>query len=164
MMEIVPTLVNGGVVLDVMNICSYHGSDCKTCPDQAVGIHNWLLATGLRYVVVDFQDEKEVCPTILIELLQLRKRLGIPFIFVGMMDRPKSLLLSYAYSGYPFFATPEEAMAHLQQMHPDLIEVDFTLVQFGTPIPCSRARQLRSSDEEGAAQGEEDEEMEDASI
>jgi hypothetical protein len=143
MMELVPTLIGGGVILDAMNICSHSSTDCKMCPEQAVGIHNWLLNTGVRYCLIDFQDEKDVCPTILVELLQLRKRMKIPFVFVGLMDRPKMTLTSYAYSGYPFFAVPEEAVLHLRQMHPELFQINFSKVSFGEPIPNSRTRQQR---------------------
>ncbi len=145
MMEIKPTLVNGTVVLDVHQICTNNTNACRICPEQAVGIHNWLMATGTKYVMVDFQDEKEVCQSILIELLQLRKRLKIPFVFVGLMEKARSVLTSYAYSGYPFFSAPEEAAVHLKQMHPDLVaDLDFTKVQFGQTIPCSRTRNQRS--------------------
>jgi hypothetical protein len=143
MMELVPTLIGGGVVLDAANICSHHSTDCRSCPEQAVGVHNWLLNTGIRYCLIDFQDEKDVCPTILIELLQLRKRMKIPFVFVGLMDRPKMVLTSYAYSGYPFFAAPEEAVLHLRQMHSELFHINFSKVLFGDPIPNSRTRHQR---------------------
>ena len=150
MMELVPTLIGGGVVLDAANICSHASNDCRSCPELAVGVHNWLLSTQIRYFMIDFQDEKDVCPTILVELLQLRKRMNMPFIFVGLMDRPKVTLTSYAYSGYPFFAAPEEAVLHLRQMHPDLFAVDFSKVKFGEPIPSSRTRQVRPGVPDGA--------------
>lgn len=145
MMELSPAIVNGGVVLDATQMCSYQASDCRTCPELAVGIHNWLIATGIEYVLIDFEDEKEVCPSILVELLQLRKRLKMPFIFIGLMDKPKSILTSYAYSGYPFFSTPEEAVMHLKQMHPELVSgIDLSRVSPGVAIPCSRSRQNRA--------------------
>ena len=147
MMEFIPALVSGGVVLNAVEICD-HGPDCRTCPELAVGVHNWLVATNLKYLVVDFQDEKDVCPSILIELLQLRKRMHFPFLFVGLMDRPKALLKSYAYSGYPFFATPEEAFLHLKQMHGYLLTGDLSRIGFSTPVPCNRNRVNRGEIEE----------------
>lgn len=143
MMELHPTLVNGGVVLDAVNICG-KSLDCKTCPELSVGVHNWILSTGISYILIDFQDEKEVCPSILIEMLQLRKRLNMPFIFVGLMDKPKSILTSYAYSGYPFFSTPEEAILHLRHMHPELFKTSLSNIQFGVSIPCARSRQHKA--------------------
>lgn len=154
MMDLVPTLVGGGVVLDAVNICGYQSTDCRSCPEQAVGIHNWLLHTGIRYCLIDFQDEKDVCTTILVELLQLRKRMSVPFIFIGLMDRPKLVLTSYAYSGYPFFAAPEEAVIHLRQKHPELFKIDYSKVTFGEPIPNSRSRQQRAGHLDMAAANE----------
>lgn len=155
-MEIIPTLINGAVVLDVHSVCTSNTNTCRACPEQAVGIHNWLLSTGVKYVIVDFQDEKDVCKSILIELLQLRKRLNIPFIFVGLMDRPRETLVSHAYTGYPFFSAPEEAALHLRQMHSDLYEqVHHEKVVFDQAIPCSRSRHLRNS-ELGMARDDDD--------
>tara|TARA_B100001094_G_C18026785_1_gene718003 strand:- start:351 stop:860 length:510 start_codon:yes stop_codon:yes gene_type:complete len=155
MMELSPTLVSGGVVLDATRMCSHLALDCKACLELSVGVHNWLVATGLEYVMIDFEDEKDVCQAILIELLQLRKRLKIPFIFVGLMDKPKSILTSYAYSGYPFFSTPEEGIHHLRQMHPELVDgVSLAKVVFNVPIPCSRSRQNKLEVREGGAEAQ----------
>ena len=73
-MDFVPEMIDGAVVLNAVDVCSV-GHDCRQCTELSVGIHNWLVAHQLRYLVLDFQDEKDVCVTILTELLQLRKRL-----------------------------------------------------------------------------------------
>src|SRR5688572_20681156 len=98
-MDFVPEIVDGVVILNAVDICTY-GNDCRPCSELAVGVHNWLIAHQLKYLVVDFQDEKDVCTTILTELLQLRKRLRQPFIFCGLMDGPQKFLESYAYHDY----------------------------------------------------------------
>ena len=146
MLDFIPELVEGGVVLNAVNCSPNHGVDCRYCPELAIGIHNWLLASELRYLIVDFQDENDICSTIITELLQLRKRLRIPFLFAGLMARPRAVLESYAYSGYPFFVTPEEAVMYLQKHHAPLMEVDLAKITFGEPIPCAHTRHARSDD------------------
>lgn len=161
-MKIIPSHIDSAVVLDLHDICTSNSTGCRVCPEQAVGIHNWLMNTGIRYIIVDFQDEKDVCKSILVELLQLRKRLHIPFIFVGLMDRPKRVLTSYAYTGYPFFAAPEEATQHLRKMHPDLLDFDMSKVDFGTPIPSSRTRHQRQLGEDTTETEDEDYDQEES--
>jgi hypothetical protein len=102
----------------------------------------------LQYLIVDFQDEKDVCTSILAELLQLKKRLRYPFLFCGMMEGPKKFLKSYAYSDYPFFAVPEEAVAFIRKTQPNLLKVDLSNVKQGEPIPCTRSRNYRPEDAE----------------
>lgn len=148
-MDFVPEIIDDAVVLNATGICST-GNDCRPCAELAVGIHNWLVNNKLRYLIVDFQDEKDVCSSILSELLQLRKRLRYPFIFCGLMEGPKKYLKSYAYNDFPFFAVPEEAAAFLKKTQPDLLNVDFATIKQGEPIPCTRSRNYRPEDlEEG---------------
>ena len=120
-----------------------------------MAVHNWLITTEVGYLIVDFQDEKDICKTVLEELLQLRKRLRIPFLFAGLMERPRKYLTSYAYNEYPFFDTPEEAVALLLGGTPIAIKQNLTKIKFGENIPCVRPRQLRTDI------GEVDEETED---
>ncbi len=155
-MDFAPEHINGGIVLNPSNICTSHSTDCKYCPESAISIHNWLVAQELQYLVVDFQDEKEVCPTILIELLQLRKRLRFPFIFVGLMERPRSILKSYAYGDYPFFDTPEDAMIYLEKHHKEIMTFDMKSIRFGELIPTSRSRSVRPDMEEEEVEEAED--------
>lgn len=155
-MDFSPELINGGIVLNPSSICTSHSTDCKYCPESAISIHNWLVAQELQYLVIDFQDEKEVCPTILIELLQLRKRLRFPFLFVGLMERPRGVLKSYAYGDYPFFDTPEDAVTYLEKHHKDLMNVDMKTVRFGESIPTSRSRSVRPEVEEEEVEEAED--------
>ena len=140
MMEYVPILVDGGVVLNATNVCNNTSPDCKVCPDIAVGVHNWLVANNRKYLIIDFQDEKDVCTTMLVELLQLRKRLKFPFLLVGLMERPRQFLLSYAYGDHLFFNTPEDAIDHLRAIHPGLAESDMGGIEFDKPIPTGRFR------------------------
>lgn len=146
-MDFVPEIIDEAVVLNAVEICTA-GTDCRPCAELAVGIHNWLVANKLHYLIVDFQDEKDVCTSILAELLQLKKRLRYPFLFCGMMEGPKKFLKSYAYSDYPFFAVPEEAVAFIRKTQPDLLKADLSLVKQGEPIPCTRSRSYRPEDVE----------------
>ncbi len=154
-MDFIPEYIDNAVVLNAVEICN-HGIDCRLCPDVAISVHNWLVSTDMSYLIVDFQDEKEVCSTILIEILQLRKRLRFPFIFAGLMERAKTVLASYAYNDHPFFVTPEEAVKYLRTKFPELVaNADANAVKFGEPIPCVRNRQSR---------GEGDVETEEAAV
>lgn len=141
-MDFVPEIIDEAVVLNATDICT-HGHDCRPCAELSVGIHNWLVTHKLQYLIVDFQDEKDVCSSILAELLQLKKRLRYPFLFCGMMDGPRKFLKSYAYNDYPFFAVPEEAIAHLRKVASDLLKADLSGIKQGEPIPCTRSRNYR---------------------
>ena len=142
-MDFAPEIIDGTVVLNAVEICST-GNDCRPCCEVAVGIHNWLVSYEIPYLIVDFQDEKEVCSAILTELLQLNKRLNSPFIFCGLMETPRKFLKSYLYSDHPFFDIPEEAVKYLKQSRPELIMADLSQIQEGEVIPCIRSRLYRS--------------------
>lgn len=145
-MDFVPEIIDGVVVLNAVDICST-GADCRPCCEVAVGIHNWLMAHEISYLIVDFQDEKEVCASILTELIQLNKRLDLPFIFCGLMEAPKVFIRSYLYSDHPFFDIPEDAIAYLKKSRPALTMVDLSAVNEGEAIPCIRSRHYRSDAE-----------------
>ena len=72
-MDLVPENLGGAVVFNLVNSCGANKGVCGNCADFAVAIHNWLMNTEVRYVLVDLQDEKEICPAFLEELLQLAK-------------------------------------------------------------------------------------------
>jgi hypothetical protein len=159
-MDLIPEKIDGAVVFNVLCSCTYNASDCPTCGDFAVGLHNWLMTTELKYVVLDFQDEKEVCPAFLEELLQLAKRLKYPFLFSGVMPKPRKVLDAYNYvTKFPIFVTPEEAVEALRGKHPALVQHTFEGIQFGTAIPISRPR--FGSRVEGEGGEEEPQEVED---
>ncbi|MFY7928534.1 MAG: hypothetical protein ACOVS5_06655 [Oligoflexus sp.] len=155
-MDFVPEIVDGAVILNAADICTY-GNDCRPCSELAVGVHNWLVAHQLRYLIVDFQDEKDVCMSILTELLQLRKRLRYPFFFCGLMEGPKKFLESYACTDYPFFPIPEEAVSFLKKSFPKVLMADLSAIKLGEPIPCTRSRSYR-------AEGLEDIEVEESDV
>ncbi|MBC7661452.1 MAG: hypothetical protein H7249_17285 [Chitinophagaceae bacterium] len=144
-MDFVPEIVDGAVILNAVDICTV-GNDCRQCTELSVGIHNWLVAHQLRYLVLDFRDEKYVCLTILTELLQLRKRMRFPFLFCGMMEGPRKFLLSYAYNEYPFFLVPEDAVAYLKAKEPQALTSDLSSIKMGEPIPCTRSRSYRTEE------------------
>jgi hypothetical protein len=146
-MDFVPEIIDEAVILNAVEICTT-GTDCRPCAELSVGIHNWLVAHKLQYLIVDFQDEKDVCTSILAELLQLKKRLRYPFLFCGMLEGPKKFLKSYAYNDFPFFAVPEDAVAFLRKTQPGLLKADLSNVKQGEPIPCTRSRNYRPEDAE----------------
>lgn len=161
MMELVPEQVEGAIVLNVISACPFDMSGCGSCPEYAVGIHNWLMLTELKYLVVDLQDEKEVCPSFLEELLQLRKRLRIPFLFAGVMDKPRKVLESYNFlttNPFPPFTSPEQAIKALRSKTPNLDESFNTNMKIGEPIPLTRPRHggAREDFEEGTDNEEAD--------
>jgi hypothetical protein len=140
-MDLVPENLGGAVVFNVISSCGANKSICGNCADFPVAVHNWLMATDLRYVLMDLQDEKEICPVFLEELLQLAKRLRVPFLFCGVMDKPRRLLEAYDFlTRAPVFVTPEDAIEWLDKKHPGLTKVALEGVEFGTPIAQSRPR------------------------
>lgn len=124
MMDIVPTSIDGAVVCTLVNRCSIKKRMCQNCDQLVIKIHNWLKYTSLEYMIFDLQDEKEVCPSFLQELMQLRKRLSVQFLFSGVMDRPRKLLEDFNYGDiFPIFLSPEDAVRALRMQNPGLTEV-----------------------------------------
>ncbi len=160
MLEFIPEKVDNIVVLNVMQTSGPTippVSQTQTAlldsfvgADFVVGVHNWLIGTELRYLIFDLQDEKEVPNDFLEELMQLMRRLRIPFLFAGVMDRPRATLKSYAYlTKYPVFKDVEEARAWLEQKHPEYMRVNLDNIQFGTPIEMVRSRLNGKPGEDG---------------
>lgn len=149
-MDLIVQKVDGAVVVnaEVDEPCT---GDCRVCTDVGGAVHNWLMATGLRYLVMDLQDEKDICKTFLVELLQLRKRHKIPFIFAGVMDRPKKILESYDFSsgGLPTFATPDDAVEFLRRSYGPLLESHPENVSVGETIFALRLRNAMNRFEDG---------------
>lgn len=162
MMEFVPEKVDRMIVINV-----FQGASALTPPtifipgqpvsaidsfvggDFVVGLHNWLISTQLKYLAFDLQDEKEVPVDFLEELMQLMRRLRIPFFFAGVMDRPRAILESYAYTTkYPIFVNVEELSAWMTQKQMPLLNAPFEGIHFGTPIEMIRSR-LNGKPEEG---------------
>ncbi len=168
MLEFVPEKMDRAVVMNVIQgsrsisaamaipasaVDSFVGSDF------VVAIHNWLIGTQLRYVIFDLQDEKEVPADFLEELMQLMKRVRIPFLFTGVMQRPRALLMSYDYtSKYPIFSSVDEVVSYLEAKHPTLLTVPHEGINFGTPIEMVRSRLNGKPGEEDGEPVAEDEE------
>lgn len=65
----------------------------------------------------------------------------VPFLFAGVMDKPRRLLEAYDFlNRAPLFGTPEEAVAWLDKNHPGLTKVQAEGLEFGTAIATSRPR------------------------
>ncbi len=140
-MDLVPEKLNGAVIFNLNNSCCANRTICGNCGDFPVAIHNWLVGSEVRYVLLDLQDEKEVCGSFLEELVQLAKRLRIPFLLVGVMDRAKKVLDSYEFTKrWPTFVTPEDAVSYLDEKYPGTTKVSLDGLQFGVPIAVSRPR------------------------
>jgi hypothetical protein len=168
MLEFIPEKVGRAVVMNVFQngqavpravapvasvVDGYVGADF------VVAVHNWLIGTQLRYVIFDFQDEKEVPADFLEELMQLMKRVRIPFLFTGVMQRPRALLMSYDYtSKFPIFGTTDEAIQFLDAKYPLLLTVPHDGIVFGTPIEMVRSRLNGKPGEEDGEAAVEDEE------
>lgn len=148
-MDLVPESVGGAVVFNVVKSCGANRLMCGNCADFAVAVHNCLMSTEIRYVVLDLQDEKEVCGAFLEEVLQLAKRMRIPFLFAGVMDKPRRLLEAYDFTRKtPLFLTPEEAVAWLKANHPDLLAASKEGIEYGVPVASSRPRNAALVDAE----------------
>jgi len=162
-MELVVEKLDGAVVFNVHKACTAGPGVCIACADFAVGIHNWLLGTDVRYVIVDLQDEKEVCYLFLEEIMQLRKRLRYPFVFAGVMDKPRQILASYDFLQQVFTA-PQDAIAHLRKTVPQVLNVKLDGISFGQSIQVTKPRLgVKGPEEEGVeAEGEDDAEELDA--
>lgn len=147
-MDLVPENLNGTVVFNVVQSCNANKSVCGNCTDFAVSVHNWLMSSDVKYVVIDLQDEKEICPAFLEELLQLAKRLRYPFVFAGVMEKPKRLLEAYDFtSRSPTFTTPDEAIGALEKRFPGITKVSLEGLEFGKSIASSRPRTALVADE-----------------
>lgn len=149
MLEFVPERVDRAVIMNVIQnqqpmaapVAPTSVVDSFVGADFVVAVHNWLIGTQLRYVIFDFQDEKDVPADFVEELMQLMKRMRIPFLFTGVMQRPKALLMSYDYtSKFPIFTSIEEAVSFLESKYPSLLTVPHDGITFGTPIEMVRSR------------------------
>ena len=149
----IPENVNGAVVFNVISSCNASKSICGNCADFAVAIHNWMMNSEIKYVLVDLQDEKEICGAFLEEMMQLAKRLKVPFLFAGVMEKPKKILQSYDFSNrWPTFTTPDEAISYLDKNFPGVTKVSLEGMEFGVAVATSRPRNAVMVDVEAEAE------------
>jgi len=135
-----PESIDGAVVCSLIEPCTEKKSDCDVCKEQTIYIHNWLVETELKYLVVDLADEKHICPGFIEALLHLKKRLQFPFLFAGVVERPKEILSNYDYSEFPFFVSPEDAVRALRMAHPSITEYTTEKLNLGKPIGGARTK------------------------
>ena len=69
MVELIPEYVNNAIVFMAYNKIPHCETKCKLCVDFSVGIHNWILANEVSYIIIDLQDEKTICGVFLEELV-----------------------------------------------------------------------------------------------
>lgn len=124
MMDLIPTVIDGAIVCNLKNDCSEKLLDCPLCSNLSIKFHNWLVQTQIEYVVFDLQDEKDICPGFLQEILQLKKRIRIPFLFSGVMAKSRKYLDDFNYGKtFPIFLTPEDAIRALRMQFPGVTEI-----------------------------------------
>lgn len=167
MLEFVPEKVDRVVVMNVIQTARPVSNSVASMvspvdgfvgADFVVAVHNWLIGTHLRYIIFDLQDEKEVPADFLEELMQLMKRVRIPFLFAGVMQKPRALLMSYDYtSKYPIFSSIDEAVSYLASKHPTCLTVPHDGINFGVPIEMVRSRLNGKGGEEDGEAVQEDE-------
>lgn len=125
-MDIIPTMVDGAVVLNLCHLDLYTKDNKKEDEESTrlvIYIHNWVKQIKLEYLVFDFQEEKHINQSFLVELMQLKKRLRIPFLFSGVLNESKKILESYScQDSYPLFWTPSDAIRALRIQHPGITE------------------------------------------
>lgn len=140
MLEIIPENVDDAIVCNISGSCGL-GAECEDCRELVIGIHNWLVASEQKYIILDFQDEKELCPSMVEELVQLRKRMPIPFLFAGVMERAKQLICSYDYRAEnSIFRIPEDAIVVLKKLvGQENVQPELNLT-YGEPINLIRSR------------------------
>lgn len=123
MIDLIPSIVDGAIVMNLNNTCKSCSSHCDGCKIMTIHFHNWIKLAKIEYVVFDFIDEKEICPGFLEELQLLRKRLHMPMLFAGVMQKPKKVLDQFEpKERYPSFVTPEDAIRALRIQHPGITE------------------------------------------
>jgi hypothetical protein len=83
--------------------------------------------------------------------MQLAKRLRVPFLLAGVMEKPRRFLESYDFTRrWPIFVTPEEAIAYLDKHYPGATRVALDGLEFGVAIATSRPRNGVLAEVEGA--------------
>ena len=136
MMDIVPELVDGAIVMTLQNKCKNRAGSCEHCSHMVLSMHNWQKYTGVPYLILDLMDENEICEGFLEELLFVRKRAKGPFLLVGVMEKPQQTLGLHTFQAeFPIFITPEDAVRALRITNPGLTEQPLTMpIQFGTSV------------------------------
>lgn len=136
MMDIVPELVDGAIVMSLENQCKSRAGNCDHCSHTVLSMHNWQKYTGVPYLILDLMDENEICESFLEEILFIRKRANGPFLLVGVMEKPQQILEVHTVQpDFPVFITPEDAVRALRITNPGLTEQPLAMpIQFGTSI------------------------------
>lgn len=136
-MDLFPEHLDGAIVFSIESVCRSRETDCPTCRMLAIYLHNWINQAKLPYLLLDFQDEKEVCPHFLEELQFLTRRLPIPKMYVGVSDLVLNELARYVDPGEPIpvFRSAEGAIKALRLRYPGITEISPRLpVIFGNPL------------------------------
>jgi len=163
-MDLVPESLDGAIVINALSQAQVQSQSVEGI-DYGVGLHNWLMSTNLRYLIFDLQDEKEINPSFIEDMMQLMRRTRIPILFCGVMSRPKSVLESFDYgTKYQLFNTPDQAIHFLRNRFPTLLQTNYEGINFGQPIEMVRSRLgLRTEEgEEGEGSENESEDVEEA--
>ncbi len=145
MMELIPTRVDGAVLFNLRKGCR---AKCSDCGDLSVSMHNLLLTSGLKYVIVDLQDEKHICDSFTEELVQLWKRLNIPFLFAGVIPDVEKILKRYGYlNHYKIYLFGEEAISDLKTKEPSLFDSELLNIVYDKPMVTPRSRAIAAGED-----------------
>src|SRR5690606_23697437 len=113
--------------------------------------------SNLRYIVIDLQDEKHVCDSFTEEVVQLWKRLKVPFLFAGVMPSVEKILEGHGYlKHHQLYHSGDEAITELKKDHPELFDSPLDNIDFGTPLVTQRSRALASGEGDEEEQEEDD--------
>ena len=140
-LEIVPEEIDGALVFNVQPALPSKEqlSDEDLHSELVVAFHNWAKENSVPYIILDLQDQKDLCSVFLTELLQLRRRLQIPFLFAGVMESSRKIIESYDFQKlFPFFVTPEDAIRALRMRYPGMTESFSVPSGLGNPILIPR--------------------------
>lgn len=156
MLDLVPECIDGVCVLNLKK----SGSNCDPrycdCGGLAVSVHNLMIQSELRYVVIDMQDEKEICDAFVEQMIQLWKRTAVPFYFAGVMPRFKAILDSYGYlNQYQIYGSAIDVVEQLCAEKAKFINIKLDGITFGTKLPIPRSRQSQSEPGTGDSDSEE---------
>jgi hypothetical protein len=134
-MDLVPFSIDGALVF-VLQTDKAPVEGNEKIISLTIQLHNWVKLVGLNYVVFDFSDLKEIENRFLIETMQLRKRIDVPFLFSGVSSLVCKVIGSYGYKEkYPFFVTPEDAIRALRIQNPGITEcISLEDINFGVSI------------------------------
>ncbi len=136
MTDLIPVLIDGAVICNAKISCKNTSNVCEECLQAVICFHNWLRQMNIKYSIIDFLDEKSICPVFVEEIIILRKKNKIPFLFAGVTSSIEAVLEQFSPSEQlPLFLTPEDAVRALRLQYPGATESSVnTPINYGEPL------------------------------